>query len=194
MTAKKKRILAIAKHIKAIDGALANLRRKNGTRFVVGEGNLNARIVFVGEAPGKNEAETGQPFAGAAGRVLNELLANTQLNRKDVYITNIVNDRPPSNRDPEPEEVVHYSPFLMEQLAVIQPKVIAPLGRISMRFLLDQFGVAATGSIGKLHGKQFPIQAPWGEAIIAPLYHPAAAIYNPGLKPVMVEDIAGLIG
>ncbi len=192
MESRKEQIIQIAHKIKNLNGTLANIRRQNGTRFVVGEGNLSATIVFVGEAPGKQEAATGRPFAGAAGRVLDELLAGAGLARSEVYITNIVNDRPPNNRDPQPEEVARYSPFLMKQLVVIQPRVIAPLGRISMRFLLDQFGVDAAGSIGTLHGQRFPIKTPWGNAVIAPLYHPAAAIYSPTLKPVMVKDIVGL--
>ena len=104
---------------------LALARVKNEVFPVIGEGNHDADIMFIGEAPGRNEAETGRPFCGAAGRVLDELLLSINVPRKDVYITNIVKDRPPLNRDPEPEEINVYAPFLDRQVAVIQPKAHA---------------------------------------------------------------------
>ncbi|MEK7582370.1 MAG: uracil-DNA glycosylase, partial [Patescibacteria group bacterium] len=110
-------------------------RVKGGVYPVIGEGNHHATIMFVGEAPGRNEAKTGRPFVGAAGKILDQLLEGVGIDRKDVYITNIVKDRPPFNRDPVPEEIEAYGPFLDRQITIIQPKVIATLGRFSMVYV-----------------------------------------------------------
>ena len=115
-------------------------RVKNKVFPVIGEGSHDAAIMFVGEAPGKNEAEQGRPFCGAAGRVLDELLASVDIPRKEVYITNIVKDRPPNNRDPLPPEIELYAPFLDQQIEVIKPRVIATLGRFSMAYIMDRYG------------------------------------------------------
>lgn len=146
---------------------------------VIGEGNLGAGIVFVGEAPGKNEALTGKPFCGASGKVLDQLLAHVNLDRDDVYITNIVKDRPQDNRDPKPDEIALYAPFLISQLKIIQPKVIATLGRFSMDFMMKHFNLSEhLQSISVIHGKSFQVKASWGNVSIVPLYHPAVAVYN----------------
>jgi uracil-DNA glycosylase family 4 len=108
---------------------------------VIGEGSHFADIMFVGEAPGKNEAIQGRPFVGASGKFLNELLLGVGIKREDVYITNIVKDRPPENRDPTPEEIEMYGPFLDRQIDIIQPKVIATLGRFSMVYIMKKFGL-----------------------------------------------------
>jgi len=121
---KKEAMRAIRDQVITVGGELMAERVRNGTFPVLGEGSHEARILFVGEAPGKNEAETGRPFCGAAGRVLDELIASLGLKREDVYITNVVKDRPPNNRDPAPDEIASCSPYLMEQLAAIQPEVI----------------------------------------------------------------------
>ena len=102
-------------------------RIKNNVFPVIGEGSHQAKIMFVGEAPGRNEAKTGRPFCGAAGKILDELLASAGIDRKDIYITNIVKDRPPSNRDPLPEEIKIYGPFLDRQIEIIQPEVLATM-------------------------------------------------------------------
>src|SRR6185437_1479080 len=102
--------------------------------LVIGDGNLDAEIVFIGEAPGKNEDEQGLPFVGAAGKFLNEMLAEAGMTRGDVYITNIVKYRPPNNRDPLPEEKKAFWPYLLKQLQIIQPKVVITLGRHSMEY------------------------------------------------------------
>ncbi len=117
-------------------------RIKNKVFPVIGEGSYYAKIMFVGEAPGKNEAKTGRPFCGASGKILDELLASVGINRKDVYITNIVKDRPPFNRDPLPEEIKVYGPFLDRQIEIIQPEVIATLGRFSMDYIMRKFGLS----------------------------------------------------
>src|SRR4030042_6117296 len=118
-------------------------RVKNNVHPVIGEGSPHASIMFVGEAPGRNEAATGRPFAGAAGKILNELLESAGIKREDVYITNIVKDRPPFNRDPLPEEITIYGPFLDRQIAIIQPAVIVTLGRYAMGYVMERFGLVS---------------------------------------------------
>lgn len=164
-------------------------RIKNGVFPVIGEGSHFAKIMFVGEAPGRNEAKTGRPFCGAAGKILNELLASVDIKREDVYITNIVKDRPPQNRDPSPEEIAVYGPFLDRQIEIMQPKVIATLGRYSMVYIMQKFGLGAQlEPISQAHGKSYKAQASYGAITIVPLYHPAAAIYNQLLKVTLKKD------
>ncbi len=159
---------------------------------VIGEGSHDAKIMFVGEAPGKNEALTGRPFCGQAGRVLDKLLASINIDRKNVYITNIVKDRPPENRDPEPEEIEAYAPYLDRQIEIIRPKIIVPLGRFSMRYILDKFGVDNGETIGKIHGKIFDAETPYGKVKIMPMYHPAASLYNPDTRKLLEADFKKL--
>ena len=150
-----------SEQLRAIRDAVVNLtesplyeyRTNNNYYPVIGQGDHYADIMFIGEAPGKNEAETGRPFCGASGRVLDELLASINLNREDVYVTNILKDRPPNNRDPLKKEIELYTPFLEQQIEIIQPKVIATLGRFSMEFILRRFGAyQANQKISQLHG------------------------------------------
>ncbi len=172
---------------------LYTYRTHHGYQPVIGEGDPDAHIVFIGEAPGKNEAETGRPFCGAAGRVLDELLQGIHIDRHDVYITNIVKDRPPNNRDPSAEELKIYSPFLTRQLSIIQPNVIATLGRFSMRFILDAFGLEhITQSISQLHGSLLEASAPWGTVHISPLFHPAASLYDRSKRALLQADMQTL--
>lgn len=164
-------------------------RVKNRVYPVIGEGNHDADIMFVGEAPGKNEAEQGRPFCGAAGKVLDELLASINMPRSEVYITNIVKDRPPMNRDPLPEEIAIYAPFLDRQVAIIRPRVIATLGRFSMAYIMEKFGLGASLTvISRIHGKVFSAQAQYGPISVVPLFHPAMALYNQSSKAQMLED------
>jgi DNA polymerase len=148
--------------------------------------------MFIGEAPGKKEAETAKPFCGASGRVLDKLLASVGISRADVYVTNIVKDRPPENRDPTKEEILLYAPFLDRQIDILQPKVIATLGRFSMVYILKRFGIAAD-PISKAHGSVYTAKAPYGEVKIIPLYHPAAALYNGSMMSTLEEDVKKLI-
>ena len=160
-------------------------RIKNKYFPVIGEGNHSAEIMFVGEAPGENEAKTGRPFCGRAGKILDELLQSVGIERKDVYVTNIVKDRPPKNRDPLPDEIALYAPFLDRQIEIIKPKVVATLGRFSMQYLMSRYGLEfELDSISKLHGKIFSTK----DFQLAPLYHPAAAIYNQYLLDTLKED------
>lgn len=164
-------------------------RVKNKVYPVIGGGNHDARIMFVGEAPGKNEAEQGRPFCGAAGKVLDELLASVDMPRSEVYITNIVKDRPPMNRDPLPEEIAIYAPFLDRQIDIIRPRVIATLGRFSMAYIMDTFGLGEyLAPISRIHGRQFAATASYGPIAVVPLFHPAMALYNQSSKSQMRED------
>ncbi len=163
--------------------------RINSKSFpVIGEGNHFAEIMLIGEAPGKNEAKTGRPFCGQSGKILDELLKGISMDRKDVYITNIVKDRPPSNRDPNSEEISIYSPFLDRQINIIQPKIIATLGRYSMKYILDKFWVESSSPISEVHGKIFEGEAEYGTIKIIPLYHPAVALYNRKNLNTMIDD------
>jgi len=152
------------------------------TNLVMGDGNVDAEIVFIGEAPGKNEDEQGLPFVGAAGKFLNEMLAQAGLVRSDVYITNIVKYRPPNNRDPLPEEKKAFWPYLLKQLQIIQPKVVVTLGRHSMEYFLPDM------KISQIHGQPKRIQFGDEKLVIVPLYHPAAALYNGSMRQTLIDD------
>lgn len=154
--------------------------------LVIGDGNLNADIVFIGEAPGKNEDEQGLPFVGAAGKFLNEMLAAAGMRRSDVYITNIVKYRPPNNRDPLPEEKKAFWPYLLKQLQIIQPKVVITLGRHSMEYFLPGM------YISQIHGQAKRIRFGDHKLVIIPLYHPAAALYNGGLRQTLIDDFVNV--
>jgi uracil-DNA glycosylase family 4 len=159
------------------ESPLYDYRTSNKYFPVIGEGSHDAHLMFVGEAPGENEAKTGRPFCGASGRVLDELLASITLNRKTVYVTNLVKDRPPGNRDPEPAEIDLYGPFLERQINIIKPKVIATLGRHSMKYIFERYGLSsALASISKIHGTAFTGKTSYGDVTIIALYHPAAKI------------------
>lgn len=150
------------------------------TQLVFGVGNAEAEIVFIGEAPGKKEDEQGEPFVGAAGKFLNEMLEMIGLKRKDIYITNIIKYRPPNNRDPLPEEKLAFLPFLKKQLEIIKPKLIVTLGRHSMDSLLPGL------RISEVHGQPKRYQG----FVFMPLFHPAAALYNGGLRQTLIDDFA----
>ncbi|MBI4158183.1 MAG: uracil-DNA glycosylase [Candidatus Yanofskybacteria bacterium] len=164
-------------------------RVKNNAFPVIGEGSHYAKIMFIGEAPGRNEAKTGRPFCGASGRILDELLVSIGIDRKDVYVTNIVKDRPPANRDPLPEEISAYAPFLDKQIDIIQPQIIATLGRFSMDYIMRKFGLGLSiTNISKMHGKVFSAEANYSPIKIVPLYHPAVAVYNSNMKNELKKD------
>jgi DNA polymerase len=152
---------------------------KEATQLVFGDGNPDAGVVFIGEAPGKNEDEQGIPFVGAAGRFLNEMLESIGMKRQDIYITNIVKYRPPGNRDPYPDEKAEFLPFLKKQLAIIKPKLIVTLGRHSMESLLPP-GLR----ISQVHGQP----KRYNGKVYLPLFHPAAALYNGGMRQQLMDD------
>jgi DNA polymerase len=156
------------------------------THAVPGTGNSDADIVFIGEGPGAKEDASGEPFVGAAGKFLAEMLAEIKMKREDVFITNVVKCRPPNNRDPLPDEVsVCTTNYLWKQLEIIEPKIIITLGRHAMyRF------VPKDRQISQDHGKLFKLTSPkTGRHFnIFPLYHPAAALYNGGMRGVLMDD------
>lgn len=164
-------------------------RVKNKAYPVIGEGSHYAKIMFIGEAPGKNEAESGRPFCGASGRILDELLAHIGVLRQDVYVTNIVKDRPPMNRDPEPQEIKAYAQYLDRQINIIKPEILATLGRFSMGYIINKFGLnSQLESISRMHGRIFEAEIDYGLVKILPLYHPAVAIYNHNMKQTLKKD------
>jgi len=164
-------------------------RIKNKAFAVIGEGDHYAKIMFVGEAPGRNEAETGRPFCGESGKILDELLKSVGIERQSVYITNIVKDRPPGNRDPSSEEIAIYAPFFDRQVAIIQPLLIATLGRFSMNYVMRKFELEAQiEPISRIHGQVFRVMAEYGEIKILPLYHPAVAVYDRTKFEVLKKD------
>ncbi|MEK7095157.1 MAG: uracil-DNA glycosylase [Patescibacteria group bacterium] len=173
---------------------LYTYRTENGYLPVIGEGSHDAKIMFVGEAPGRNEAKTGKPFCGAAGKILDELLAVVSLDRKSVYVTNIVKDRPQQNRDPLPEEIEIYGPFLDRQIEIIQPKVIATLGRYAMVYVMKKFNLdLELEPIGQAHGQTYKAEASYGPVDIVALYHPCVAIYNRTTLGTLKKDFQTLV-
>jgi DNA polymerase len=157
--------------------------KKTATQAVFGNGNAESDIVFIGEAPGKNEDLKGIPFVGAAGKFLDEMLSGIGKKREDIYITNIVKYRPPNNRDPEPKEKEACNEWLINELKIISPKLIVFLGRHSMtRFF-------PTEKISDLHGKLLiKSTSEFGKQAFLPLYHPAAALYNGSMREILISD------
>ena len=159
---------------------------KQATQLVMGSGNPDADIVFIGEAPGKKEDEQGLPFIGRSGQLLDTMLESIQLKRSQIYITNIVKYRPPDNRDPLVVEKEAFAPYLERQLEIIDPKIVVTLGRHSGEFLLPDL------KISRDHGE--PKRLEWGAKnrplIVLPLYHPAAALYNGGMRETLMFDFA----
>ncbi len=162
------------------------------TNAVPGEGGFAKGLLFIGEAPGRNEDLQGRPFVGRAGELLNELLDSIGLTREDVFITNVVKCRPPNNRDPAPEEVKACTPFLERQIQVLRPKLIVTLGRHAWKWVCEHFGIPYE-AISRVHGRVFTTNTLlYGRITVMPLYHPAAAIYNRELLPVLREDFQKL--
>lgn len=155
---------------------------KTAIQLVMGDGDPDADIVFIGEAPGKSEDEQGKPFVGASGRFLNEMLDAAGLVRDDVYITNIVKYRPPNNRDPLPEEKKAFWPYIMRQLEIIDPKVVITLGRHSGAAFIPDLRISYD------HGHARKVTYHDHEFLVIPLYHPAAALYNGGMRQTLIDD------
>jgi DNA polymerase len=150
---------------------------------VPGVGNASAEIVLIGEAPGRSEDEKGEPFVGAAGKFLNEMLAEINLKREDIYITNIVKYRPPNNRDPLPEEKSACRQWLLEELKLISPKLVIFLGRHAMKNFFPDLEISSAH--GKLLIKKFKGM---DTEYFFPLYHPAAALYDGSMREVLMAD------
>ena len=153
------------------------------TQTVFGVGNPHARVMFIGEAPGKNEDLQGEPFVGAAGHYLNELLGCAGLRREDVFIANVLKCRPPGNRDPRPEEIQTCTPYLRVQTRTIDPEVLVTLGKFSTQFVLKtQVGIT------RLHGR---VQRA-GKFLVFPIFHPAAALYDGAKREALENDFVTL--
>lgn len=157
--------------------------KKTAKQAVFGDGNAESEIVFIGEAPGKNEDLNGTPFVGVSGKVLDEMLKSINKKRENIYITNIVKYRPPNNRDPKPDEKKDCNEWLINELTIISPKLIVLLGRHSMlRFFPKE-------KIGAIHGKlQIINTTEFGEQAFLPLYHPATALYNRNMRETLIKD------
>lgn len=165
---------------------------KNCTNIVVGRGNSNADILFVGEAPGRNEDEQGLPFVGRAGKNLDGFLNKVGLSIEDIYIANILKCRPPENRDPLPEEIRAHTPWLLEQIKQIKPKVICSLGNYATKFFLSEGNVDEMKSqpgITSMHGKIKFVNINGVKIKLIPLFHPAAIIYKRDLMPLWEKDM-----
>jgi len=158
------------------------------THVVPGEGSPTAQVVFVGEAPGAREDQAGRPFVGASGRLLDDLLASIGLRREEVFILNTVKCRPPENRSPQRSEIAACAPLLSRQLQLLQPQVIATLGRHALAVF------APSAKIAEVHGRPYAQTAgvEHGSAVLFPLYHPAAALHNGSLRPTLEHDMAAL--
>ena len=172
---------------------LYEYRKANNYFPVIGEGSHDTHIMFVGEAPGEQEAKQARPFCGRSGKLLDEMLASIGLDRQKVYIGNLVKDRPPENRDPTPEEIALYAPFLDRQLEIIKPQVVVMLGRYSMNYLFGKAGIKEQlRPISQMHGQLFEGDFGYGPVKLLPLYHPAVGLYNPNMKVVLFEDFKKL--
>ena len=184
---------------KILDDKVCPELAATATQLVFGDGNPEAEVVFIGEAPGKNEDLQGRPFVGAAGKFLNEMLGMIELKRADIYITNIVKYRPPENRDPFPEEKQAFLPYLWAQLEAIQPKIIVTLGRHSMECFLPGLKISQVhGQPKRIRVKRQELGVKSGSAesageqswVILPLFHPAAALYNGAMRQPLIDDFA----
>lgn len=170
---------SLQEKLKAWDGC----KLSKNANPVLGEGNPNAEVMFIGEAPGKKEDELGRPFVGAAGKFLDELLGSIGFQREDVYISNVVKYRPPENRDPTDEEKAQCMPWLQLEISLIKPKVIVPLGRHALGHFFAKM------SISNVHGTP---QKLTDDITIFPIYHPAAALHNGNLRQALMDDFANL--
>jgi uracil-DNA glycosylase family 4 len=162
--------------------------KKGATNLVFGEGNASAKIIFIGEGPGYWEDQKARPFVGNAGAFLNQLLHSIELPREEVFITNVVNYRPPGNRDPSPEEINAFRPYIDKMIEIIKPKVIVTLGRFSMAKFIP--GVKITD----VHGKKQNINWKGREITVIPMYHPAAGLRNGEIKRRTIEDFKNIPG
>lgn len=174
--------------------------KEAATNIVFGKGNPDADIVFIGEAPGEKEDIQGVPFVGRAGKELDKLLNQIGLTLDDVYICNILKYRPPKNRDPSASEIKSHTPYLIEQLKIIKPKIIATLGNYSTKFVLGGFSpdnMKSVKGISVLHGTKQVVSFDGLSIIVVPIYHPAAMLYNPRLRETFTNDflvMANILG
>lgn len=156
--------------------------RTGATQLVFGEGNPDADVYFLGEAPGYFEDKQGRPFVGLAGKLLDQLVESLGMKRADVYISNIVRFRPPANRDPEPDEIAAFAPYVDEEIKIINPKIIVTLGRFSMAKFLPM------AKISTVHGRPHSLRWEGRDMIVVPMYHPAAALRAGVIMSAIKED------
>jgi len=184
-------LLEVEKEINQLTQDVTNCNKcdlcKTRKNPVVGNGSLNSNVMFIGEAPGYHEDMQGVPFVGRAGKIFDELLQSIELKREEVYVCNILKCRPPDNRNPFDSEIKACTPYLDRQITAIKPKVIGTLGNFATSYILQKFGLEVE-KIGKVHGKTYHIKNLFFDAKIIPLYHPAAATYNPNMKSVLMDD------
>lgn len=161
--------------------------RDTATTLVIGHGNPDADILFLGEAPGKNEDEQGLPFVGAAGKILDQLLLGSNLKRDDVFISSVVHYRPPKNRQPKPAEIEAFSKYVDRLIEIIDPKIIATLGNFSLHKFLPK------AKISEVHGKADEVEFKGRKITIVPLYHPAAVLYRRELQKILEQDFKEIL-
>ncbi len=188
--------MSVAAELEALYREIAECRRcplhRSRRNPVPGEGPPDAKVMFVGEAPGRTEDEMGRPFVGAAGRLLTSLIESIGFRREDVYITNVLKCRPPGNRDPEESEIEACTPFLWRQIRLIRPRVIIALGRHAARVLFSRAGLHWS-NMKAMHGRVFDAVIEGVRVRLVATYHPAAALYNPQLRRLLEEDFRGVI-
>jgi len=182
---KKEFMEAIANEVRACRKCELWETRRNA---VPGEGSLDAATLFVGEAPGYWEDVKGRPFVGAAGKLLDALLAEGNLSRSKVYITNVIKCRPPKNRAPLPIEVETCTPYLSRQIRIIKPEIIVTLGRHATSYVLYKAGLKEAVGITKLHGKVHSVKVFGLSVSVLPTFHPAAVLHNPKYKDGLERD------
>ncbi|MFQ5620851.1 MAG: uracil-DNA glycosylase [Candidatus Nanoarchaeia archaeon] len=188
---------ALAQVLEKIKTDLACPLKDAATNIVLGKGNPDAPILFIGEAPGEKEDLAGVPFVGRAGVELDKLLSSIGLTLEECYVANILKCRPPKNRDPTVEEIRAHTPYLIEQIQIINPKVICTLGNYSTKFVLAGFdvdGMKNIEGITKLHGVAKEVEVDGSTYTVVPLYHPAAMLYRPQLREVLVSDFIKIKG
>lgn len=169
--------------------------KESAHKLVFGGPNHEALVFFIGEAPGRNEDLQGLPFVGSAGKILDQLLMSIGLKREDAFITSILKYRPPNNRNPNAAEIRAHTPYLVEQVRIIQPRIIVPLGNFASRFVLNGFNtdeMQRIEGVSKIHGRVEHIAFEGYNFAVIPLYHPAAVLYNPPLRKTLQEDFLKL--
>ena len=179
--------LTLAEYGDEVAGCTRCALAKGRTQVVFGSGSPNAELMFVGEAPGFHEDKQGVPFVGAAGQLLNKLLAGIGMNRDDVWVCNVIKCRPPGNRDPLPEEIESCEPHLWKQIELIQPKVIATLGNFATKLLSGK-----PLGITRVHGMEQEVVLGGNRVVLYPIFHPAAALYTPRMLEVLEADFRRL--
>ncbi len=184
MTTKEKQLQQLTITISQCSKCGLSISRNN---VVVGSGKITSQLLFIGEAPGAQEDKHGIPFVGRAGKLFDTLLTSIDLNRTDVYVANILKCRPPKNRNPKKNEIQQCTLYLEQQLKIIQPLIISPMGNFATKYCCKKFTIELQ-NISSLHGQKFPIFINSKPGYLIPLYHPAAAVYNPNLVDIMKKD------